>query len=376
MNILIAPNAFKNSLNATDAAKAIQTGLTRSSSHYKCECFPIGDGGDGTAKLIVEKCTGAHVNVTAHDALGRVINTSFGLINNGTTAVIEMADASGIRVLSADELAPLRASSYGTGELIRFALDRGVSKIILGMGGSATVDGGIGILSALGIRFFKSDTEILPATPENLVDMDRIDSSGLDQRILATELTILCDVDNKLLGDAGAAAVFGPQKGASDNDLKKLELILSSFRDIAFKQTGKDMALVKHGGTAGGAAAGLHTFINAGLVNGIDHFLEITGFDETLKKFDIVITGEGSIDEQTLQGKGPFGVAYRAKLMGKLVIALAGKVPLSENKKLHQYFDVLLPIGNEPSGIEAAIQSTAANLERTSFEIGSLLKFV
>lgn len=372
MHILISTNAFKHSLDAEEAALVIQQGLSQSKAVHTSECFPIGDGGDGTGALIIKRCKGALVNTEVNDATGRKISASIGLIDNGKTAVIEMADASGIRLLKPEELNPLKATSYGTGQLIRTALDQGVEKIIIGMGGSATVDGGTGILKALGIRFLNRDGEEL-TTPGELTSLDSIDVSLLDERILTCEVVILCDVDNMLLGGQGSAAIFGPQKGASADDVKKLDLALCRLSEIALKQTGKDMSAVKYGGTAGGAAAGLYAFINASLVNGIDHFLELTDFNSALEKADVVITGEGSIDEQTLQGKGPFGVAYHAKLKGLPVIALAGKVPLEQNASLQKYFDVLIPIGHQPSDLPEALAATRSNLIRTAEVIGNLL---
>jgi glycerate kinase len=373
MNILIAPNAFKHSLTAEETASAIREGLMQSKLDCECECFPVADGGDGTGELIIKKCDGQLAASEARDALGRKIKASFGLIDNGKTAVIEMADASGIRLLKREELNPLIATSFGTGEQIKAALDLGVSKIIIGMGGSATVDGGCGILKALGIRFLNAGNQELTGLPGSLTELDTIDVTGIDERILTCEVIVLCDVDNLLLGEKGAAAMFGPQKGASADDVKKLDAALGRLAQAALQQTGKDMAAVKYGGTAGGAAAGLFALLNARLVNGIDYFLELTGFEAALKKADLVITGEGSIDEQTLQGKGPYGVAYRAKLQGLPVIALAGNVPLVPDKNLQKYFDVLLPIGHQPCDLATALKVTAGNLKRTAVELGNLL---
>lgn len=376
MHILIAPNSFKDSLNAEDAAIAIKEGLMQSKLGCTCECFPIGDGGDGTGMLIIKKCGGELVHITAQDALGRKIDAQYGLIDKGNTAVIEMACTSGIRLLKSDELNPLSATSFGTGQQIKSALNKGVTKIIIGLGGSATVDGGTGILKALGIRFLNEQGNELVMLPKDLIYLDSIDLSGLDERIMECELTILCDVENVLLGKQGAAAIFGPQKGASKNDVKLLETALEKLTEVVLKQTGKNMSAVKYGGTAGGAAAGLYTFLNAQLVSGIDYFLRITDFPSSLKNIDIVITGEGSIDEQTLQGKGPFGVACLAKKKGIPVIGLAGRIPLKQNSHLQQYFDVLMPIGNQPSGLAEALTSTKANLVRTSRELGNLISIV
>lgn len=373
MHILISPNAFKHSLTAEQVSVAIYIGLLQSKLVCTCECFPIGDGGDGTAELIIKKCGGELVNGTVTDPLNRKINTSFGLIDDGKTAVIEMADASGLRLLSREELNPLLASSFGTGEQIKMAFDKGARKIIIGMGGSATVDGGVGILKALGIRFLNDAGIELTDMPESLINLTSIDVSGIDKRISKSTLTVLCDVDNTLLGEQGAAAVFGPQKGASSEDVQKLDAALARFSAVAFQTTGKDMSSIKYGGTAGGAAAGLFAFLDAQLVNGIDHFLQLTGFDFAMGKSDLVITGEGSIDEQTLQGKGPFGVAFRAKLAGLPVVGLAGKVPLKKNTALQKYFDVLMPIGHEPFDLPTALAATEKNLVRTAEALGNLL---
>jgi len=373
MHILISPNAFKHALNAEEAALAIQEGLSQSKAGVTTECFPVADGGDGTGLLIIKKCGGRSLNTVVHDALGRETNSVFGLIDNGETAVVEMADAAGIRLLKPEELNPLRATSFGTGELLIKALDQGVKKIIIGMGGSATVDGGAGILKALGVRFLNAGRNELQAFPEDLKELAAVDLSALDERILKTEVIVLCDVENKLLGDRGAAAIFGPQKGASAEEVKQLERVLGRLSTLALYHTGKDMATVKYGGTAGGAAAGLYAFLNAKLVNGIDHFLLLTDFNSALERADLVITGEGSIDDQTLQGKGPFGVAYHARLKGLPVVALAGKVPLKRNMSLQEYFDVLMPIGNQPADLVTAIDCTACNLRRTAETLGDLL---
>ncbi|MFI5131306.1 MAG: glycerate kinase, partial [Chitinophagales bacterium] len=313
MHILIAPNAFKNSLDAGDVAAAINEGLKQSNLTCTTTPFPVGDGGDGTGALIIQHLNGTVIKVKVQDPFGRKISSSFGLIDNGNTAVIEMANASGLRLLKPNELDPLHASSFGTGELIKQALDKNVDKIIICVGGSATVDGGSGILQALGFIFLDKHKKELNKLPGKLMEADAIDFSTIDPRIANCKLIILCDVENKLLGKEGAAAIFGPQKGASPADVEKLEASLSNLKEVILKLTGKDISTIKHGGAAGGVAAALSALLNAQLVNGIDYFLSLTGFETVLENTDLVITGEGSIDEQTLQGKGPFGVAKKAK---------------------------------------------------------------
>lgn len=373
MHIVIAPNAFKNSLTAEQAADAVLKGFLESNFRGTYECFPIGDGGDGTGELIVKKCQGEMERIRVQDPLGRTIESPLGFIDNRKTVVIEMADASGLRLLKPEELNPLRTSTYGTGEAIRYALDRGIEKVIIGMGGSATVDGGAGILQALGVRFRDADGVELPAVPESLIRLEDIDISGLDKRVQNCEIIILCDVDNQLLGKQGAAEMFGPQKGATAAGVIQLDHFLTILSETCYRLFGRNMAQLKYGGTAGGAAAGLYAILNARLVNGIDHYLELTGFETSLRKADIVLTGEGCIDEQTLKGKGPFGVASKAKLLGKLVIGLAGKVPLQTNAELQYYFDALLAIGNEPVDLPTALRTTEPNLIRTARSIGNML---
>jgi glycerate 2-kinase len=380
MHILIAPNAFKNSLSATEAAQAIQRGfetraLPRTHDHppLTTECFPVGDGGDGTGDLLIERLGGQRIAAQVRDPFGRPISTWWGLAGNGRTAIIEMANASGLRLMDRNELDPLKASSIGTGDLILAALDRNVERIILGMGGSATVDGGTGILQALGVKFFNADGQLLKNLPEDLTDLAAMDMDDFDPRLGKVELTVLCDVANPLTGPQGAAAIFGPQKGASEQDVQKLDACLQQLARVIHTQTGKVLSTLPRAGTAGGAAGGLYGVLGARLVSGIDYFLEITGFEAALDRCDWVITGEGSIDEQTLQGKAPHGVATCAKKKGKPVIALAGKVPLHEIPQLKEYFDVLLPISHGPVDLPYALRNTAPDLERTAAQLGNLL---
>ena len=374
MHILIAPNAFKNSLDAVGVAEAIAKGLKQSRLDCTTECFPIADGGDGTGSLIVERCKGIRIQQEVHDPIGRKILSSFGLIEDGKTAVIEMADASGLRLLAKEERNPMIASSYGTGELVKAALNKGASRIIIAMGGSATVDGGCGILNALGINFLDAAGKQLDVMPGELIGLDRIDISGLDKRIAVTEIVILCDVSNNLLGPQGAAAVYGPQKGASPGDVEFLDTFLENFVAVTSAQTGQNIDKIKYGGAAGGASAGLYAWLGAKLVNGIDYFLTLTDFDKVLNRADLVITGEGSIDNQTLQGKGPFGVAVRAKAKGIPVIGLGGKV--EPGKEMENYFDELICINPEPVDITLAMKNTRANLVKTARMIGERMTLI
>jgi glycerate kinase len=372
MHIVIAPNSFKNSLDAASCAKAIEEGLLRSNLDCTCTCFPVGDGGDGTASLLIEKWNANYIDVIVHDPLRRSITASFGFIEENKTAVIEMADASGVKLLKKEDLDPLHATSFGTGELVLDALNKQAKKIIVCIGGSATVDGGTGILQALGFNFLDGNNKELKNLPQELLNLSKINTTNVDKRIYDCELIILCDVNNYLLGENGAAKIFGPQKGANDDDVRTLETALTQFRNVSLQQTGVDMNLIKHGGAAGGVAAGLYVWLHATIVNGIDYFLNATNFHEILKNADIVITGEGSIDAQTLQGKAPYGVAKRAKEKNIPVIGFAGKVPLQKDDELNKLFDALISINNE-ADLEEAILHTKENLIRAAKMLGDLL---
>jgi glycerate kinase len=370
MQILIAPNAFKNALDAAAVARAIEKGLQQSSLSCTTTCFPIGDGGDGTGELLTHLLNGNFINAAVQDPLGRMISAQYGLIDNGQTTVIEMAAASGLRLLQPGEYDPIRASSYGTGELIKNALDKNVSKIILCVGGSATVDGGCGILQALGVRFLDVEGNALSVLPENLPGLSSIDLSGLDKRMDSCECIVLCDVMNTLLGENGAAKIFGPQKGATEEAVEQLESSLAQFNGVVLKEYGVDMSRIKHGGAAGGTVAGLCALLKAKPVNGIEYFLDLTGFDRALEKADLLITGEGGIDLQTLEGKAPYGVAVRAKKKNLPVIALAGKTPPQPLPELNKWFDRVININEENTHTAAAIAATAKNLTRTAHFLG------
>jgi len=367
MKIILAPNSFKHAMSARAAAFALERGIRESFPDAHCVPFPIGDGGDGTGELIVEALGGRWVDAVANDPLGREIRAKFGLINQGQTAVIEMTYASGIRLLQREERDPMRATSFGTGQLMLKALDTGVKKIILGMGGSATVDGGLGILNALGLRARDEDGALV-TTPSDLMRASVLDLTAMDKRIYEIEVLVLCDVQNYLLGDQGAAAVFGPQKGATPEMVELLDRGLARFADLALKATGRDMTAIHAGGTAGGAAAGLWALVQAKLLNGIEHYLDLTAFDDHLVKGDVLITGEGSLDEQTLQGKGPFGVARRAREKGLTVIGVAGVI--SGEQELRKWFDELICINDKEESLELMLKNTGFNLSRIGREIG------
>ncbi len=369
MHILIAPNAFKNSLAAASAAEAIEKGLHRSGLRCTTKTFPVADGGDGTADLLIHHLKAKKIDVNVQNPLSIKISSAFGWSQENKTAVIELAAASGLRLLQPHQYDPLHATTFGTGELLLEAINKGAEKILLCIGGSATVDGGTGILRALGFRFTEAAGNELkhPASFKNIIDYSLANDNNLFK---AVEIIILCDVLNPLLGTNGAAAVFGPQKGATEKDIPILEAGLKCLRDVILNKTGKDIAAVQHGGAAGGVAGGLYGLLNAQLVNGIDYFLKTAGFEKELRKATLVITGEGSIDRQTLQGKAPFGVAKMAKQFSIPVIGLAGNIPDVIDKELNYYFDRLININEPGTKLDEALKNTYANLERVAYNIG------
>lgn len=374
MRILIAPNAFKDSLTAEQAAMALTEGLQASGLACTIDCFPIGDGGDGTISLLTKQLKLPSVSVDTVDPLGRPLKVAYGYNPHDAIAYIEMAAASGIHLLTAEELNPMRTNTVGTGMMIMDALNRGAKHIVLGIGGSATVDGGCGVLHAMGANFVDKEGMRLEPYPEQLLKLWKIDLSDLDERIEYCRFTLLTDVKNKLLGKRGAAFVFGPQKGASDIQVEMLDDALEHLNCVWMTQFKKDASRVIGGGAAGGLAAGLWAMLDAELLSGIDYFLQVTNFEKRLNETDLLITGEGAIDLQTLDGKGPYGVASRAKARGINVIGVAGNIPLIAQEQMDTYFDLLIPIGHGAFPLEKLKRYTFENLKRTGKMIGKILQ--
>ncbi|MGJ7029607.1 glycerate kinase [Niabella hirudinis] len=374
MKIVIAPNAFKNSLSAMAVAAALQEGIRLSGYTGALVCCPVGDGGDGTGSLLAQYLGASVITTKVKDPLGRIIEAPLGWVKETATAVIELADASGLRLLKPVEYDPLLAHTAGCGRLIKAALNKGARELLLCIGGSATVDGGTGILKELGLRFYDAQGMALQQLPRDLAKLHTIDTSGFDQRLRQVKITILCDVNNHLLGAKGAAAVFGPQKGATAKEVALLEAGLQQLRQVVLQHTGRDIDILQSGGAAGGVAAGLSAFCEVAIVKGIDYFLKKINFGQELEGADWVITGEGSIDYQTLDGKAPFGVAAMAKQKGIPVIGVAGKVPEAANPELQAYFQWLLSINEQPMAIEEAIRQTQPNLVKAGLKIGTALQ--
>jgi glycerate 2-kinase len=327
--ILVAPDKFKGSLTASEAAEAIRAGLRQARPGIEVVLAPIADGGDGTVDAAVAAGY-ERVEVTVTGPTGEPVTASFAM--SGDTAVVEMAEASGLRRLPGGRPAPLMATTFGTGELIRAALDRGARRVVLGVGGSATTDGGTGMAAALGARFLDSAERDLPSGGAALRDLDTISLEQLDPRLRDVEIVVASDVDNPLTGERGAAAVYGPQKGATPADIAQLDASLARLAEVAAQQLRTDLANAPGAGAAGGTGFGAMAFLGARLVSGIDLLLDLVRFPDVVVRADLVITGEGSLDQQSLAGKAPWGVAQAAARAGVPVVALCGRRAISADE--------------------------------------------
>ncbi|MFG0607470.1 glycerate kinase [Vibrio mimicus] len=324
MKVVIAPDSFKESLTAKQVCDAIQAGLARVWNDAKFVTIPVADGGEGTVQSLVDATQGRIVEVNVIGPQGKRVEAFYGMLGDNQTAVIEMAAASGLHHVPIAQRDPKLTTSFGTGELIRHALDQGVTKLIIGLGGSATNDGGVGMLAALGARFTNADGEPIQLTGGGLRELANIDLSDFDPRLQHCDLLVACDVNNPLCGDKGASAVFGPQKGATPDDVRLLDGALQQFGLLTEKVTGKAVLQSVGAGAAGGMGAALLAYTHATLRPGIEIVLETVGLVHQVCDADLVITGEGRIDSQTVHGKTPMGVAKVAKRFDVPVIALAG----------------------------------------------------
>ncbi len=368
MKILVAPDKFKGSLSAVAATAAIARGLRTVWPDAEITAAPIADGGEGFAETLCQTLGGAWVETRAFDPIGREVAARYAWVESEKLAIIEMSEASGIWRLTSDERAPLRANTNGTGQLIRHATKRGAQKILVGLGGSATTDGGVGMAAALGYEFLTSDGEELALHPGDFIALTRIQA---DDALELPEIMAACDVQNPLLGPRGTAHVFSPQKGAREKDVAALEASLNALADCVTTDLGCDFRETPGAGAAGGIAFGLMSFCGAKVCSGFDLVAETLRLEERVAASDLVITGEGRIDHQTLEGKGPAGVAALARQYGKPVVALAGSV--ADNAAVQAAFDVVSAIIDEPVTLEAAMSRGAEFLERAAARTARLI---
>lgn len=366
MRIVIAPDSYKGSLSAMEVAQAMGKGALKVFPKAEIDLVPIADGGEGTVDALVAATNGTIRETLVKGPLetGSSVRAKWGILGDGKTAVIEMAEASGLPLLRHDARDAMNSSTYGTGELVKAALDEGVSTIILGIGGSATNDGGEGFARALGAKFYAICGNELPPGGAALKHLAKIDLSGLDPRLAKTDIRVACDVDNPLCGPRGASAVFGPQKGASPEQVEELDAALAVFSQKAVDATGKaNVAETPGAGAAGGLGAGLMYFSNARLLPGVTLILEAVNFDERVKTASFVFTGEGRTDFQTAYGKAPVGVALNAKKYGIPVFCLSGGLGQGANDVYEHGIDAVCSIAPGPISLEECLQNGKTLLE-------------
>lgn len=365
MKLLFAPNAFKECLSAVQAAKAMAEGAREVYPGAECLLSPIADGGDGTLDTLIETADAKRIQVKVTDPLGRPVKAAMAMMGGGDGMVIEMAEASGLRLLTPEERNPLIATTRGTGDLIKAAILRGVRHIVIGIGGSATVDGGTGMARALGYRFWDREGKELPEGGGSLTALEHIDASGKEAGLASTRVLIASDVTNPLLGETGAARVYGPQKGATPEMVDRLEAGLARLAEVIERDLGLDVRSIPGAGAAGGLGAGLMAFTNATMHPGVDLILQETGFHRKLEQADIVFTGEGRVDRQTAFGKGPAGVAKAAKELGIPVYLLAGIVEEGAPEALREIGVTQTLCINPPgSSLEESIAQAAVRLKQ------------
>ncbi len=372
MKILIAADSFKDALPALDVCQSIARGIKRALPESEAILFPMADGGEGTAGILTFHSGGQWIEKEVNDPLFRPVTAGYGLSGDGKTAFIEMAEASGLPLLKQEERSALKTTTFGTGELIMDALERGATKIFLGIGGSATNDAGMGMAIALGYRFFDEDGERLPATGENLAKVTSIDKSHLKFNPEGVEVEVFCDVDNPLFGEKGAAHVYAPQKGADADAVEALDEGLRHFARLLEEKFGQDFAHVPGSGAAGGLGAGAMAFLGGRLRPGIEAVMDYTGFEDQLNEVQLVITGEGKVDSQTLHGKLIYGITRRAKAAGVPVIALCGALLATPEDIEAIGLKAAFSIQSRPLSLEEALKETAEGLERTAFMVGRM----
>jgi glycerate kinase len=374
MRILIAPDKFKGSLDASGAARAMAHGFSAGWPEAEVVTCPLGDGGEGTMELLVAATGGKTIACEVTGPLGERRTAPLGILGDGRTAMVEMAAASGLALVPPQKRDPRYTTTAGTGDLIRHALDEGLRRIIVGIGGSATNDGGAGMAMALGARFLDEHGDDLPHGAIYLNNLETIDLSGLDPRIREAAVVVASDVINPLLGDAGASHVYGPQKGASEYDVRLLEAALARLAEVTSRHTSAGHESKPGAGAAGGLGFGLMAFTGAAVLPGIDVVMKAVGFERKLAGCGLVLTGEGRLDAQTAYGKTVTGVARVAGGHGIPVLALAGEVAEGAEQLRELGVTALIGIARGPISLEESLRRAGELLERASYELASLLR--
>ena len=367
MKILIAPDAFKDALSALEVCKAIDSGIKMADPNIETILFPLADGGEGTIEVLAYHTDGQKITIEVNDPLFKTISAQYVLSKNKQLAYIEMAQASGLQLLKKEARNCLKTSTYGTGEIIKHAIQQGAKKIILAIGGSATNDAGIGMANALGFHFLDKNKKPLKPIGENLIHIQYIDSNNIYPKLKNIEVEVICDVNNPLFGPNGAANIYASQKGADADAIELLEKGMIHFSKILNQHFGRDVSEIAGAGAAGGLGAGALLFLNAVLKKGIDLVMELTHFEKMIPSSNIIITGEGKLDAQTLHGKLIHGITLKAKKHNIPVIVLCGKLEANPQQLKDMGIEKAIAISDPNLALELAIQKTAENLKREAF---------
>ena len=372
---VVAPDSFKESMTAKEVCDAMVKGIKKADSAAEVIKVPMADGGEGTVDSLVDATNGQRVIVEVTGPLGNKISAYYGILGNGTTAVIEMAKASGLEIVEKKKRNPMITTTFGTGELIRHALDHNVKEIIIGLGGSSTNDGGSGMAQALGAKLLDQNNNQISFGGGNLDKLDKIDISDLDSRLQDVKIILASDVTNPLIGKDGASRVFGPQKGATPEMVEKLENNLQHYAKIIKRDLNKDVASVSGAGAAGGLGAGLMAFTTCKMRQGVDIAIEVTKLEEKIRTADYVFTGEGGTDSQTKFGKTPYGVAKLGKKYHKPVISLAGYLGEGIDSLYSEGFTAIFGIIPGACDLSTALKNGPSNVARATENIVRLLNF-
>lgn len=374
MKIAIVCDSFKESLSSLEVSRAIERGFRHVFSDADYILRPIADGGEGTMQALVEATDGRFIQSTATHALGHSIKASFGVMGDQKTAIIDMAETAGLASCPSYERRPLQATTYGVGELVRAVLDHGYRHIIMGLGGSATTDGGAGFAQALGVQLLNHEGRPLQPGGGALRELAKIDTSQLDARLQETRLEVACDVTNPLLGERGAATIFGPQKGATSSDIVCLEEGLQHYAALIQREVERDVAHCEGAGAAGGLGAALMAFTSARFRPGIELIAERMQLDQLFKNIDLVVTGEGALDQQTASGKVPVGIARIAKKHGKPVIALVGAVKDGADAVYEEGIDAFFSAVQQPCVLSEALSQAEHHLYHLAQNVARTLR--
>lgn len=372
MKVVIASDSYKGSCSTLQVAEAIEKGIRKVCTNVEIIKIPVADGGEGTIEALVMGIGGRYKEVEVTGPLGEKINTKYGILE-GNIAVIEMAAASGLTLVSEENRNPMITTTYGTGQMIKSAMDEGCKKIFVGIGGSATNDGGVGMAQALGVSFVNNEGKEIGYGAGELNELKEIDMTSIDKRLNNTEIIVISDVVNPLCGKNGASAVYGPQKGATPDMVKKLDDNLKHYANVINEKLGMDIIDTPGAGAAGGLGAGLIVFCNAQLQLGIEKVLDITNIDEHLVDADLIITGEGKIDSQSIYGKVPIGVAKRAQKYNIPVVAIVGSVGEGASAVYYHGVDAIMDIINKPMTLEYAMENTHELIAQTAENLMRLL---